>query len=104
MKENLELDLLKSEYIVQKCVNDNYAQNLYAALCNNRFLKNNQEWTCSWRYSGGLVADLRNLNEDYMDFYCSGMMDKEGIVGEGTVTDEIREDLGKLGWEVKSYE
>lgn len=96
MKANLEQDLLKVNYIVQKCKNDKYAQNLYAALCNNRFFKNDEEWTCSWRHAGGLVADLRNKGEDYMDFYCSG--------NEGQVTSEIRNDLLNLGWVVKPYE
>lgn len=96
MKANLELDLLKVDYIVQKCQNKKYAQNLYAALCNNRFFKNEQEWTCSWRYAGGLVADLRNKGEDYMTYYCNG--------NEGTVTDEIRLDLMEMGWIVKPYE
>lgn len=46
---------------------------------------------CTWRYAGGLVANLRNKNEDYLDFYCSG--------GEGTVAPEIRKALESLGWE-----
>jgi hypothetical protein len=59
---------------------------------------------------------------DYIDWYCSGIRDqtpldqeewnfltyeqqvayKEGqaYVGEGVATDEIREDLNKLGWAV----
>lgn len=59
------------------------------------------DWTygCSWRYAGGLIADLRNLalgtSEDYMNYYCSGSF--EGVP-EGTVTEEIEEDLNKLGW------
>ena len=40
MKPNLELDLMKSDYIANKCISsDVYSQNLYAALCNNRFFK-----------------------------------------------------------------
>ena len=71
-KPNLEADLLKTEYIVNKCKSSEvYSQNLYAALCNNRFFKDNEEWTCSWRYAGGIVADLRDVGEDYMSFYCS---------------------------------
>jgi hypothetical protein len=42
---------------------------------------------------------------DYIDWYCSGIQgdpDEDwidlGHVPEGTVTDEIREDLFKLGW------
>lgn len=114
MKPNLELDLMKSDYIANKCIiSDVYSQNLYAALCNNRFFKGaldeggisyEQEWTCSWRHAGGIVADLRNCNEDYLDWYCSGIGDKEGYLSEGKVSDEILKDLGELGWTVKSYE
>jgi hypothetical protein len=42
---------------------------------------------------------------DYMDWYCSGIRDADivaaqGYVGEGEVTEEIREDLKQLGWHV----
>jgi hypothetical protein len=106
MDVNLENDLLNSEHIKNKCKTSNvYSQNLYAALCNNRFFYGDKEWTCSWRYAGGIVADLRNVGETYIDFYCSGIAgNNEGYVGEGEVTDEIRLDLIKIGWIVKPYE
>ena len=72
-----------------------YAYDLYGALCNNRFFKNGEQWTCSWRFAGGIVADIRNQNEDYIDFYCYG--------NEGQVTEEIRNDMLNLGWEIKPY-
>jgi hypothetical protein len=102
---NLEYDLLNSEYIRNKCkASEIYSQNLYSSLCNNRFFYNDEQWTCSWRMSGGIVADIRNVGEDYMDWYCSGLFDLEGYVAEGTVTDEIRLDLIKLGWSIKPYD
>jgi hypothetical protein len=107
MKPDLEQDLLKVDYIVQKCKNnDVYAQNLYAALCNNRFFKNDEEWTCSWRVSGGIIAGIRNIGEDYIDWYCSGMASDhvKGYVPESVVTSEVRNDLLNLGWVVKPYE
>jgi hypothetical protein len=106
MTPDLEKDLLKVDYIIQKCKNnDVYAQNLYAALCNNKFFKNNEEWTCSWRMSGGIVAGIRNMGEDYIDWYCSGIGCKtQGYVPESVVTSEIRNDLLNLGWVVKPYE
>lgn len=105
-EESLELDLFKSDLIVAKCKNERYAQNLYAALCNNRFFKNDKEWTCSWRVSGGLIADLRNCGEEYIDWYCSGILlsDQDEYVEESIITDEIRADLLSLGWTVKPYE
>jgi len=117
MKNNLEYDLRSSDYIVEKCKNEVYAQNLYAALCNNEFMRNEmwpilkgETWHCSWRYAGGIIADILQRG-DYLDWYCSGISSTSidmggsvednistGYVGEGEVTDEIREDLFKLGW------
>lgn len=103
-KPNLENDLLNSETIKNKCLHSPiYSQNLYSALCNNRFFYGEDEWTCSWRYAGGIVSEINGEN-DYMDYYCSGISNKDGFVSEGVVTDEIRSDLIKLGWIVKPYE
>jgi hypothetical protein len=123
-KDNLEYDLRTSEYIAEKCKDDLYAQHLYAALCNNEFIKNDvwprlqdKRWSCSWRYAGGIIADIKEEG-DYIDWYCSGIRweyDQEEIdmlpedqrekykekmasVSEGIVTDEIKQDLFKLGW------
>ncbi len=96
MKANLELDLFKTQWIIEKCKNINYAIDLYGALCNNRFFKNDEEWSCSWRQAGGIIADIRNIGEDYLHFYCSG--------NESIVTSEIANDLLNLGWIYKAYE
>ncbi len=122
-KNNLEWDLRTTDWILKK-VRDSksYSQNLYAALCNNEFQKNevwpilkNQHWSCSWRYAGGILADMREEG-DYMDWYCSGMQgmesdgeyvasnDQKKYVSESIVTEEIREDLLKLGWLVVDQE
>jgi len=96
MKADLELDLFKTQWIIEKCKNINYAVDLYGALCNNRFFKNDEKWTCSWRQAGGIIADIRNIGEDYLHFYCSG--------NESIVTSEIANDLLNLGWTYKPYE
>ena len=102
---SLEHDLIKSDYITNKCANsESYSQNLYAAMCNNLFYKNEEEWSCSWRYAGGVLADIRSVGESYMDFDCSGIgSSHDGYVGESFVTDEIRSDLLELGWTIKEY-
>lgn len=111
-KNNLEWDLRTTDWILEKTrTSDVYAQNLYCALCNNQFVKNeiwpllqDQTWSCTWRYAGGIIADMRQEG-DYIDWYCSGIVvddeDTLGHVSEGKVTDQIREDLLKLGWQVK---
>jgi len=128
-KDNMEYDLRTCDWIIDKVqTREKYAQNLYAALCNRDFQKNDvwpllkdQRWSCSWRYAGGIVAHLRGEG-DYIDWYCSGIGGgelteeerskmtqeevaryewmNENFVGEGHVTDEIRADLEKLGWTV----
>ena len=107
---NMEYDMSQADWFLSRVRgSDNYAQNLYAALCNNQFQKQDvwlvlkeQYWSCSWRYAGGVVADFRDCGESYMDWYCSGIGSKDDteFVGEGTVTDEIRADLALLGWRV----
>jgi len=124
--DNMEYDLRTTQWICDKAKNSEaYAQNLYAAICNNDFTKNDvipilteKKWSCSWRSAGGIVANMVEKG-DYIDWYCSGirgdMSDEEyhnlnreeqehylyiknNFVNESVVTDEIREDLLKLGW------
>ena len=116
-KDNMEYDLRSTGWILEKArASDGYAQNLYAAMCNNEFIKNDvwpllqeKTWSASWRYAGGIIADMLGKG-DYIDWYCSGMgsglgngdeKGTKGYVPESHVTDEIREDLLKLGWIVK---
>ena len=116
----MEYDMSQSDWFVSRVRgSDTYAQNLYAALCNNTFQKQDvwlvlkdAHWSCSWRYAGGLVADLQDKGGDYMDWYCSGIGDGLGngdtdgtrnFVSEGNVTDEIAADLALLGWRVSEY-
>ena len=122
-ENNLEYDLRSTAWICDKAkASDGYAQNIYAALCNTEWQRNDvwpllkdQRWSCSWRYAGGIVADMREEG-DYIDWYCSGIggvgdvgsefdpdaeaarLARMGYVGEGVVTDEIREDFFRLGW------
>jgi len=108
-KNNLEYDLRTTEWILEKVrASEPYAQNLYAAMCNRSFVRNDvwpilkqEQWSCSWRYAGGIVADMRQ-GGDYIDWYCSGIRDVEeepyGYVPESVVTEEIQEDLLRLGW------
>jgi hypothetical protein len=132
-KDNMEYDLRSTQWIIDKTKNDDvYAQHLYASMCNNDFTKNDvwpilteKRWSCSWRHAGGIVADMQEKG-DYIDWYCSGIRDAKILdddefsaltkeqqesyiqgkkfVPESCVTDEIREDLLKLGWIVVDNE
>ena len=122
-KNNMEYDLLTTDWILEKVRSKkSYAQNLYAAMCNMRFvrkeifpyLRQDPEkdlWSASWRYAGGIIADMRQEG-DYIDWYCSGIaggdepdvynegldLKRNGYVPEGEITEEIEADLLKLGW------
>ena len=113
---NLEADIRACDWMLKKVQDrETYAQNLYAAMCNNVFQRNevwprlkDEYWSCSWRSAGGIVAELRGQG-DYMDWYCSGIFGVgeadsfQGYVSESTVTDEIRQDLFAIGWTVEPY-
>lgn len=104
-ENNLEYDLRSTEWICNKVKNsEQYAQNLYAALCNMEYQKletmnilKEQFWSCSWRYAGEVVAKMKEQG-DYLDWYCSSFGREYDTVAEGTVTQEIYDDLKKLGW------
>ena len=113
-KTNMEEDMHNAGWFVLKVrASETYAQNLYAAMCNMQFQKmeifpilKEERWSCSWRSAGGIVADLREEG-DYINWYCSGInsyyddddeYQKLNYVPEGTVTEEIRQDLRQLGW------
>lgn len=81
---------------------------LYSALCNVCWVRTEEAahsgkidfWSCTWRTSGAIVAEIRNeklnLKENYLDFYCAG--------GEGEVSARIRELLGAKGWTPLSWD
>jgi len=80
-KFDLEKDLKNSEIINEKAKNDSYAQNLYAAICNNCWqpldlmsIFLDDYWDVSWRGAGRIVAEIRQCGEDYIDFYCSSFL------------------------------
>ena len=117
-KNNMEYDLRSSKELCDKVKqSDNYAQNLYAAMCNMDWQSREfwqemkgETWSCSWRHAGGIVADMQEKG-NYIDWYCSGIGNAEdgyGLAGnkpeqgayvpEGVVTEEIELDLNQLGW------
>lgn len=126
-QNNMEYDLRSSKELCDKVkLSDNYAQNLYAAMCNMTWQRREfwqemkgETWSCSWRSAGGIIADMREEG-DYIDWYCSGIgneergygldgskpeLDEDGrnYVPEGQITEEIELDLNRLGWRPVPY-
>lgn len=104
---NLEFDIKNTDWLINKIrYQEIYAQNLYAALCNNEYVPKdvwgiltNIHWDCSWRYAAHIVADIRE-REDYTALYCSGSKGKDlfGFVEESYVTEEVETDFNNIGW------
>jgi hypothetical protein len=105
-KLNMEDDIKLSSKMMEKILDKTYAQNLYAAMCNNAWQKkevweilNNYVWTVSFRQAGAILAKLRGQG-DYLDYYCSQLMAEreDDYVPEGKIIDEIKTDLKEIGW------
>ena len=113
----LDMDVCQCTWIVDKIRRDDaYAQNFYAALCDQVWYEQDawqilgdRTWCCSWRTAAAIVADIRGEG-DYLDWYCSGSFvwhDQDGYeptavekryVAEGMITAEIQHDLAQIGW------
>lgn len=116
---NLEYDLVASNVILNLVKDDSFAKELYAALCNMRWVfmppedpesvvialqkqqpedyGDDDTYSASWRYASGIVADLRNrflikedAHENYLDWYCSG--------NEGVVSERVANVLAEMYW------
>ncbi len=108
---NLQTEMGKDSIVIAAIKDRGRAEEFYQALCNVTWIAKDelpedeeiinrlkgiapQEWSCSWRYAGGIIAHIRDDNygfqENYMDFYCTG--------GEGCVSDFVREIFKRMGW------
>lgn len=88
---------LLSQHLSDKVKDIKFANALYGSLCNTIWYNKTTEdiYSCSWRYAGGLVADLRNVGENYLDFYCNGE--------EEIYHSEVYTEIEKLGYESLQY-
>ena len=86
---NLELELYRNVELCDVVTNDFIiAQNLYAALCNMKWKKDNKTCSFSWRSAGDVVATMKSDPcSDYLDFY--------GSFRSSSSLDTL-EDLGRL--------
>lgn len=112
VERSLDQEMAKDDIVIAYLKDRDVAVEFYSALCNMQWavINNLPEdekiieklrgtdshiWSCSWRYAGGIIADIRNAayntKEDYMDFYCSG--------NEGHVSDLVKECFHRMGWE-----
>lgn len=84
-----------------------FPQRVYNALCNRGWRRIEpsgypaaaRAYTCSWRYAGGLAADLAHGARgegNYMEYYCSG--------NEGAVDEAVETALNCKGWKSCSHD
>jgi hypothetical protein len=96
----LEEDLLASEHICSLVKNNPiFAAQLYAALCNIEWRRDGFPWATTWREAGRIVARLEgDLNERAYLYYNNQWAPEFKNVHEGTVADEVANELLALGW------
>lgn len=68
---------------------DAFAERVYAALTNTIWKRGEEEFSASFRWVGGFIAQIRGEGH-YMDWYCSA--------GEGVVDRDIALALAIKGW------
>lgn len=104
---NLERDIRRTWWMVERIRKDEvYAQNLYAACCNNVYgpidvwaILKNVTWSCGWRYASNMIGEI--CDRHFCDFYCSGVeLYNPAYVPESTVVPTIRKDLEIIGWQL----
>jgi hypothetical protein len=106
---NLERDVRTANWVVDRIRSEEtYAQNFYAALCNNNYtpkdvwgILSNITWNCTWQQAAEIISDIRqDHNPDI--WHASGsnfkITDFAGFVEESYVTHEIESDINQLGW------
>lgn len=87
---NFESDL-KEIFSDRMKQDGDFCKQIWSSLANVtwKHKKSYIEYAESFRYAGGLIAEIRGEG-DYMDWYCSGEY--------ATVCDEIKKALAKKGW------
>jgi hypothetical protein len=98
-RKSIHEDIRNTDFLVKK-IRDNsiYAQNLYAGLCNNGFIKNGEDDGNSFRENAVFLEELCDL--DYYQLYWSGgsSVENKEYKKWGELTSEVEQDLLKIGW------
>lgn len=81
------IDLLYADEVKR---DSDLAERLYSSLTNTLWTNGETYASMSFRYAAGFIADMRDIGETYMDFYC--------CAPEGVVDEAIAIDLRQEGW------
>jgi len=77
------------------CTDYKFAELIYSALTNMIWRNGDQQYSATFRYVGGFIADIRGEG-NYMDWYCCSF--------EGQVHPDIAEKLLTKGWTPHEYD
>lgn len=87
----LERDLRELE---DRLRDDKFAGELYRGLAGNRLSKDGEVVALSWKHAEELVSGLRSgVERPAVELFQTG--------GETWLTDPVREELARLGWQVQ---
>ena len=107
---SLQADLSRDPAFLERIRADRaFAVAVYGSMCNARFRKGmeRKRWGRSWRGAAGLVAEMRDLGESYIDFYLSDLRDEddtEGPADESALRHEVLAHYARLGWRLVGSE
>jgi hypothetical protein len=95
----LEEDLLASAHIHARVREGDFADRLYAALCNTQWERDSCNWSTTFREAGRIVARLQGDVSDgaYVRFI-NHLGVEYGTIREGVVATEVAAELAALGW------
>lgn len=103
---DLRVDLAADARFLDRIGDDLFARAVYDSLCNSEYRKGDDRtrWSCSWRSAGGIVADLRDKGESYIDFYLGEMLDGDGEAVDAETRREtyaeVMSHYMRLGWRI----
>jgi hypothetical protein len=99
IKEESSFKKVLIKLFSEKVKEKDFARKLYDCLCNTVWYNKLTDdiYSCSFRYAGGLIAEMRDQGEDYLDFYCNSFS------GEGTYHKEIYEPLNNIGYQAIKF-
>lgn len=102
---NLEKALKKDEEFLALLKDEGFACAAYESFCNQVYINEKRErFSCSWRYAGRIVAEMRDEGEDYLDYYLGDYIERSGLDQVPLHRNKVQEVYNRLGWRLLTIE